>query len=166
MFIGRIWPFGKGEVSRLPLENIMFIPQTSYMPLGTLREALIFPDKVIDVTDQTLAQLLKDCGLGHLVNQLNQVSRWTEHLSPGELQRIAFVRILIQKPQWVFLDEGTSSLDLKSENQLYLLLKKNLPNCSVISVGHRPSLDEYHDHEIDLEKYANHRSSHEVLKEV
>ncbi len=158
-----IWPFGKGEVSRPPVENIMFIPQTSYMPLGSLRDALIFPDKVLNVTDQVLVQLLKDCGLHHLVNQLDTVARWSERLSGGELQRIAFVRILIHKPQWVFLDESTSSLDLTSENQLYLLLKKNLPDCSVISVGHRPSLDEYHDHEIDLEKYANHRSSQEVF---
>lgn len=130
-----IWPFGKGEISIPTKEDIMFIPQTSYMPLGTLREALIFPDKVIDIKDETLIQLLKDCGLGHLVNQLNTVSRWSEHLSPGELQRIAFVRILIHKPYWVFLDESTSSLDLKSENQLYLLLKKHLPHCSVISGG-------------------------------
>ncbi len=158
-----IWPFGKGEVSRPPVESIMFIPQTSYMPLGSLREALIFPDKVMDVTDNILVQLLKNCGLSHLTNQLNTVARWSERLSPGELQRIAFVRILIHKPQWVFLDESTSSLDIKSENQLYLLLKKNLPNCSVVSVGHRPSLDQYHDHEIDLEKYANHRSSQEVM---
>lgn len=151
-----IWPYGKGEIGTPKQEDIMFIPQTSYMPLGTLREALIFPDKVISISDQELITCLKDCGLGHLAPQLNIVSRWSEHLSPGELQRIAFVRILIHKPKWVFLDESTSSLDLACENKLYTLLKKKLPDCSVISVGHRPSLDEYHDHEIDLEKYANH----------
>lgn len=159
-----IWPFGKGEITMSPQEDVMFIPQTSYMPLGTLREALMFPDKVMTVSDDELIQLLKECHLEHLTNQLNIVSRWTEHLSPGELQRIAFVRILIHKPKWVFLDESTSSLDLHSEMELYQLFKKYLPNCSVISVGHRPSLDEYHDYEIDLEKYANpnHASSEEV----
>lgn len=156
-----IWPFGSGEISTPKPDDIMFNSQTSYMPLGTLREALIFPDKVISIDDQELVRLLKESGLSHLVNQLNAVSRWSEHLSPGELQRIAFVRILIHKPQWVFLDESTSSLDLEAENQLYLLLKKHLPNCSVISVGHRPSLDEYHDYEIDLEKYS-YASSQEV----
>lgn len=157
-----IWPFGVGEISTPKQEDIMFIPQTSYMPLGTLREAVIFPDKIVNIKDEELIDLLQECGLGHLADQLNQVSRWTEHLSPGELQRIAFVRILLHKPRWVFLDESTSSLDLKSENHLYVLLKKKLPHCSVISVGHRPSLDEFHDYEVDLEKYANHASSQEV----
>lgn len=148
-----IWPFGKGEIYFPDKKNIMFLPQTSYMPLGSLREALLFPDKV-SFPDETLQLLLKQCDLGHLTNQLNDVSRWSEHLSQGELQRIAFLRVLIHQPDWVFLDESTSSLDLPHEKQIYQLLKKQLPGCSVVSVGHRPSLDDYHDVEIDLEKYS------------
>lgn len=149
-----IWPFGEGKVFLPENKNIMFVPQTSYMPLGSLREALIFPDKLITISDKLLIQLLHDCDLPHLTDQLDEVARWTERLSPGELQRIAFLRVLLQKPDWVFLDEITASLDLKREKQLYRLLKKQLPSCSVISVGHRPSLDEYHDVEIDLAKYS------------
>lgn len=149
-----IWPFGKGEID-LPDNNVMFVPQNSYMPLGSLREALVFPDKVVAVSDESLIQLLRDCDLSHLTSQLDVVSRWTEHLSPGELQRIAFLRVLLHKPDWVFLDEITASLDIAREKHLYQLLKDQLPNCSVISVGHRPSLDEYHDVEIDLAKYSS-----------
>lgn len=152
--LAKIWPFGEGCIQLPATKTMMFIPQTSYMPLGTLRDALIFPDEVASVSDQVLIGFLEECHLSHLVGKLNEVCRWTEHLSPGELQRVAFIRVLIQKPDWLFLDESTSSLDLASENKLYLLLEKYLPHSSVVSVGHRPSLDEYHDHEIDLEKYA------------
>src|SRR4029078_7703901 len=124
------------------------------MPLGTLREAIVFPDKQVSVDDHTILKLLEECGLKHLQDQLYHVSRWSEHLSPGELQRIAFVRIFIHKPSWVFLDETTSALDLMHEEQLYRLLRERLPNCSLVSIGHRPSLDDYHDHQVDLSSYA------------
>jgi putative ATP-binding cassette transporter len=75
-------------------------------------------------------------------------------LSPGELQRIAIARLIVHKPDWVFMDESTSSLDLAHEKEVYQLLKERLPHCTVISVGHRPSLDDYHDEEIDLSAYA------------
>src|SRR4029079_168606 len=123
--------FGKGDIFLPDNKNVMFVPQTSYMPLGSLREALVFPDKIISISDDLLIQLLRQCDLPHLTNQLDVVSRWTEHLSPGELQRIAFLRVLLHKPDWVFLDEITASLDIAREKQLYRLLKDQLPNCSV-----------------------------------
>jgi putative ATP-binding cassette transporter len=82
------------------------------------------------------------------------VAMWSQQLSPGEQQRISFVRVLLHKPSWVFLDESTSSLDLENEKRMYALLKKDLPDCSIISVGHRPSLDAYHDEVLDFEKYS------------
>jgi len=75
-------------------------------------------------------------------------------LSPGEQQRIAFARVFLQKPDWVFMDESTSMLDLKNEEYLYGLIKTQLPHCSVISVGHRSSLDVHHGHIIDMERYS------------
>ncbi len=161
--VAGIWPYGSGQIS-LPLDkNIMFIPQRSYMPLGTLKEALLFPDKIISVSDKELVRLLKACDLPNLANELEHATVWSEHLSPGELQRIAFVRVLLHKPEWVFLDESTSALDLKHEQQLYELLKDQLPNCSVISVGHRPSLSGYHDHEIDFEQYHVERAERAAM---
>lgn len=151
--LANIWPFGSGDIVLPSEKKILFLPQRPYMPLGTLRESLLFPDKVHDVSDSTLMELLEACELSNLTNQLYEVTRWRERLSPGEMQRIAFVRVLIQKPDWVFLDESTSSLDLRRENHLYQLLKTRLPNCSLVSVGHRPSLDQFHDQIIQLEKY-------------
>ncbi|HSW69667.1 MAG TPA: ABC transporter ATP-binding protein/permease [Gammaproteobacteria bacterium] len=153
-----IWPFGSGAISLPRAQNIMYIPQRSYMPLGTLQEALLFPDNVLPVSEEELKKLLRDCDLPNLANELHHATIWSEHLSPGELQRIAFVRVLLHKPDWVFLDESTSALDLSHEQQLYRLLKERLPNCSVVSIGHRPSLDEYHDHQVDLSAYT-HRTS-------
>ncbi len=149
-----IWPYGSGTISLPEKQNVMYIPQRSYMPLGTLQEALLFPDNVLPVSENELKKLLRDCDLPNLSNELQHVTLWSEHLSPGELQRIAFVRILLHKPDWVFLDECTSALDLAHEEQLYRLLKERLPNCSLVSIGHRPSLDEHHDHKIDLSRYA------------
>ena len=104
----------------------MFIPQRSYMPLGSLKEALLYPYDMTNVSDDELIQLLRDCDLPNLATELDHITAWSEHLSPGELQRIAFVRVLLHKPNWVFLDECTSALDLKHEKELYLLLEKRL----------------------------------------
>lgn len=152
--IAGIWPYGSGEISLPAKQSIMYLPQKPYMPIGTLEEALLFPDDIHSLPESTLVQLLNDVQLPELVNQLNHATMWSEHLSPGELQRVAFIRVLIHKPDWVFLDETTSALDLASEKFLYELLKTRLPNCSIISVGHRPSLDGYHTHQIDMEKYS------------
>ena len=148
--IAGIWPYGIGKISLPDKQNVMYIPQRSYMPLGTLQEALLFPDNVLPVSEQDLIELLKDCDLPNLANELHHATVWSEHLSPGELQRIAFVRVLLHKPDWVVLDESTSALDLAHEKQLYKLLKERLPHCSIISIGHRPSLDEHHDYVVDL----------------
>lgn len=152
-----IWPFGAGHISLPDKQNIMFVPQKSYMPLGTLHEALLFPDKMANVDDVQLRNWLQEVGLPALVNQVHDVKPWSESLSPGELQRIAFVRVLLHRPDWVFLDESTSALDLNNEKKMYELLKKYLPHCSIVSIGHRPSLVEYHDHEINMEEYSIER---------
>jgi len=151
--VAGIWPYGEGEFILPQDKNIMYIPQRSYMPLGTLKAALLFPDEVFPVTDELLQQLLIQCDLPRLVDELDHVKVWSDHLSPGELQRIAFVRILLHKPDWVFLDESSSALDLNHERTLYDLLREELPNCSLISVGHRPSLSDYHDSVIDMAAY-------------
>lgn len=156
--IAGIWPYGSGEIVLPQQKNIMFIPQKFYMPIGTLQEALIFPDKIFHLKDAELIKLLNECGLPELSGQLHETKPWSESLSPGELQRIAFARVLIHKPDWVFLDESTSALDLDSEKKLYELLKAHLPNCSIISIGHRPSLANYHDRQINMAEYSVERT--------
>lgn len=149
-----VWPYGSGEIFRPEGKQLMYLPQNPFMPLGSLRDALLFPDQNLAVSDQEMKSLLHDCGLLELENRLHDVAPWSQQLSPGEQQRISIVRVLLQKPDWVFLDESTSALDLEYEQQMYELLKTRLPNCSLISVGHRPSLADYHDQQIDLSRYS------------
>lgn len=149
-----IWPYGAGEIGMPENKKTLFLPQRPYMPLGTLRDALLFPDRKIPISDDHLKELLVACDLPELVNSLYDVAYWSSRLSPGELQRVAFVRILLQRPDWVFLDETTSSLDLRREKMLYELLRAQLPGCSLVSVGHRPSLDALHDVQVNLEEYV------------
>lgn len=156
-----IWPYGAGEIILPSKAKMMYLPQRTYMPLGTLKDALLFPDEPSSVPDSILIELLNKCGLPELPSQLHDVSMWSQQFSLGELQRIAFVRVLLQQPDWVFLDESTSSLDMENEKRMYELLKRDLPNCSIISLGHRPSLEAYHDVVIDFEKYSLGR---EVVK--
>ena len=155
--IAGIWPFGGGEIYLPKDKSIMYLPQKPYMPIGTLREALLFPDIDQGVTDEVLAQMLRLCDLPELTVRLHDVSTWSEQLSPGELQRIAFVRVLLQKPYWVFLDESTSALDLPHEKQMYDLLSSVLPNCSFVSVGHQPSVEAFHEEQVDLSGYSVER---------
>lgn len=166
--IARIWPYGVGEIDLPKDKTIMYLPQNTYMPIGTLKEALIFPEKHSHHSDAELAEILRECDLAHLIERLHdmpddsktfQLKRWSEQLSPGELQRIAFARVLIQKPHWVFMDEATSSLDLPHEAQLFKLIQKHLPHCSMISIGHQPSVEKYHDVQIDFTKYHVERGS-------
>ena len=151
--IAGIWPFAEGEIMFPAGKQIMYLPQRPYMPIGTLHEAILFPDQIKPELMHEVEQVLRDCHLENLIPRLQEVAPWSEQLSPGEQQRVAFARVLLQKPDWVFMDETTSMLDLANEKYLYNLLKTNVPNCSLVSIGHRPSLDVHHDHVIDMEKY-------------
>lgn len=152
--IAGIWPYADGEITLPAHKSIMYVPQKPYMPIGTLAEAILFPDKHQPDLHKNLEQVLRDCHLEMFIPRLNDVAPWSEQLSPGEQQRISFARVLLHKPDWVFLDESTSMLDLANEKYLYGLVKSILPNCTIVSVGHRPSLDVFHDEIIDVTKFS------------
>ncbi|ODN42323.1 ABC transporter ATP-binding protein/permease [Piscirickettsia litoralis] len=142
-----IWPFVSGVV-RLPEgKKVMYLPQRSYFPLGSLREVLLYPGD-IEASDDKLYGLLDEVGLPRLKEELDEIKNWSEILSLGEQQKVAFIRVILAAPDWVFLDESTSSLDRDSEKKLYGLLKEKLPNCSIVSVAHRESVADYHDEEV------------------
>lgn len=152
--IAQIWPFGSGEITLPENKHIMYLPQKPYMPIGTLEQALLFPDQIHTLSRKELIKYLEMVHLGEFADRLGFASMWSQQFSPGEQQRIGFVRVLIHKPDWVFLDESTSSLDKEHEKYLYDLLKTELPHCSYVSVGHRSSLVEHHEHVIDMTKYS------------
>jgi putative ATP-binding cassette transporter len=142
--IAGIWPFGSGEI-RLPREaRVLFLPQKPYLPIGTLREVVSYPMPTEGLDDATLRSALEAVGLGALTPRLDESAHWALALSPGEQQRIAFARALVQKPDWLFLDEATSAVDEESETLLYSLVRDRLPATTVVSVGHRSSLRPFH----------------------
>ena len=138
-----IWPFGTGTVSR-PTGRTLFLPQRPYIPLGTLRRALAYPDPIEAHDDAAIRAALDAVGLGALEPLLDAEEPWTQRLSGGEQQRLAFARALLIRPDWLFLDEATSSLDPQSEAELYALLRETLPAASVISIAHRPAVADLH----------------------
>lgn len=149
--ISGIWPFVDGKIFLPERDKLMFIPQKSYLPLGTLRAALNYPgNKPIDDTE--LIYLMDLCQIGYLKDKLDLEADWSHVLSVGEQQRLAFVRAHIQQPQWLFLDEATSALDEDTEANMYRLLQKRLQQTTVVSVGHRSTLNKYHELVLRLNK--------------
>jgi putative ATP-binding cassette transporter len=114
------------------------------MPLGTLRGALAFPGAPDAFTPETIDDVLEAVGLGSLREQLDETAYWADKLSGGEQQRVSIARALLQKPQWLFLDEATGALDEESEAALYRLLIERLPGTAIVSIGHRASLARFH----------------------
>ena len=148
--IAGIWPFGAGQI-RLPLNRPgLFLPQRPYLPVGTLREVIAYPMRDSGFSDKNISDALTTVGLTHLSARLNEQQNWSMQLSPGEQQRVAFARAVLQQPAWLFLDEATSSLDENAEQQLYRMLKEKLPQTTIISIGHRPSLQEFHTRTLEL----------------
>ncbi|MSP50724.1 MAG: ABC transporter ATP-binding protein/permease [Alphaproteobacteria bacterium] len=147
--IAGLWPFGEGQVT-LPLgKRLLFLPQRPYLPIGSLRQALLFPGGV-EADDATLAGLLADSGLQRLSDQLDRSENWQLFLSGGEQQRVAIARALLHRPDFLLLDEATSGLDEASEQALYRLLRQRLPDAGIVSIGHRTTLKALHDREIQL----------------
>lgn len=149
--IAGIWPFVEGKINLPERDQLMFIPQKPYIPLGTLREALLYPGSK-PVSDNELRLLLVRCQIGYLQDKLDLTADWSHVLSVGEQQRLAFVRAHIQQPIWLFLDEATSALDEETEAKMYSLLAEFLPMTTVVSVGHRSTLNKYHQKVLRLDK--------------
>ncbi|MDH2997371.1 ABC transporter ATP-binding protein [Pasteurellaceae bacterium LFhippo2] len=144
-----IYPFETFGIAERPcLEQPLFLPQRPYMPQGTLREAICYPH--IEANDEQIKQAMEQCRLGKYIHALDYDNDWQVTFSPGELQRIAFTRILLSKPELIFLDETTSALDEPTEAILYQLIKEQLPESIIISVGHRCTLQEFHNKQISL----------------
>ena len=148
--VAGVWPWGKGEI-HLPKGRIAFLPQKPYFPLGTLREALHYPETPDGITDEILRDTLHKVGLDHLRDRLDDSERWDHILSGGEQQRVAFARTLIHKPDWIFMDEATSALDEAGQENVMKLLIEELPETSIVSIGHRPGLEVFHTRELILE---------------
>lgn len=135
--IAGLWPWGEGRILLPAGAKLAFVPQRSYIPLGTLRDAVAYPVEVKLLADDRARAVVKDVSLGHLSAKLDaEEQRWDQTLSGGERQRIAFARLLIEEPNIIIMDEATAALDIDSEFRLLTLLFERLPEATIISVGH------------------------------
>jgi vitamin B12/bleomycin/antimicrobial peptide transport system ATP-binding/permease protein len=152
--IAGLWPWGSGEI-QVKFEGLFLMPQQPYVPLGTLRRAAAYPLSPDDVDDAEIRKTLEDVGLGHLLDRLDDETTWEHALSGGEKQRLAFARMLIQRPETVVMDEATAALDPLGQEQLMRLMLERMPEATVISVGHRPELEAFHTRKLVLEYRAD-----------
>ncbi|MFT4020267.1 MAG: ABC transporter ATP-binding protein/permease [Acinetobacter sp.] len=150
--IAGIWPYGEGDIYLPDRHKLMFLPQRSYIPTGTLQAALCYPHESSNFTQRQCIEILKIVHLEHLMEKLDVEDRWQQKLSGGEQQRLAIGRALLQQPEFLFLDEATSAIDPETENFLYQAILATLPDAAIISVAHRESLTQYHDHIINLNR--------------
>jgi len=164
--IAGLWPWGEGEIALAPGAKMFLMPQKPYIPLGTLRRATSYPRPPEDFDDKEIGEALKMVGLEHLIEKLDdEEAKWDRTLSGGEQQRLAFARLFLHKPDIVVMDEATSALDPESQAMLMEKLGELLPKTAIISVGHRPELEAFHERKVNLvrRKGGAKLISHEVV---
>jgi len=150
--IAGLWPFGRGR-ARVADGHVLFLPQKPYLPLGTLADAIAYPEADHRPKRTELEAALHAVGLSYLVDQLDEEGNWAQRLSGGEQQRVGFARVLLVRPDIVFLDEATSALDESAEAQLYRLLREADWQPTIVSVGHHGTLKRFHEAVVDLGRY-------------
>jgi putative ATP-binding cassette transporter len=159
-----IWPFGAGQVHVPSDAHMLFLPQRPYLPIASLRDAMLYPDptRAGSVDDATLRDVLDAVGLDAFTNRLDDVDNWSMQMSGGEQQRLAIARAILQRPTWLFLDEATAALDDESEQAMYSLLRSRLPDTAIVSIAHRQGVAAFHTRQIALA----HREPELTPKEV
>lgn len=149
--IAGLWPWGGGTVTIKAGARVFLLPQRPYIPIGTLRRAAAYPEAPESLDDAEIADAFENVGLGHHLERLDEEAPWDQTLSGGEKQRLAFARILLHKPDIVVMDEATAALDTKSQLRLMELLTEQ-EGLTVLSVGHREELEQFHSRKIELER--------------
>jgi vitamin B12/bleomycin/antimicrobial peptide transport system ATP-binding/permease protein len=153
--ISGIWPFGQGEIAVPRDAKVMLLPQRPYVPIGTLRAALTYPAPADAFPDGAVRAVLDAVHLSQFAGRLDEEVNWGQTLSLGEQQRLALGRALLAKPDWLFLDEATSALDEPLEQVMYRLLPEKLPGVTIVSIGHRHTLQAFHKRRIELAQGAD-----------
>ncbi len=148
--ISGIWPYGEGTITLPPEADVVLLPQRPYVPIGSLRQAVTYPAPPETYTDAEIAKALRVARLADLTPLLDVEDVWSQRLSGGEQQRLAIARALLAKPAWLFLDESTSAMDEGMEAEIYTALAAHLPQTTIVSIGHRASLAQFHARRIEM----------------
>jgi putative ATP-binding cassette transporter len=143
-----LWPWGGGEIHFKKGSKLFLLPQRPYLPVGTLRRVVSYPSPEDSFEDDKIKEAMEEVGLGDFANRLDQDDPWDQILSGGEKQRLAFARLVLQGPDIIVLDEATSALDPPSQDKLMHLLGDRLAKATVLSVGHRPELEAFHERKL------------------
>lgn len=142
--VAGIWPYWKGRITVPRGAALLFLPQKPYLPIGSLKHAACYPADAAKVADEDARAALRATGLAHFADDLAREENWAQLLSGGEQQRLAFARALLNRPDWLFMDEATASLPEEAQAELYALLPRRLPGTTFVSIGHRASLAGFH----------------------
>lgn len=148
--IAGCWPWGKGSITRPAGKRVQVVPQRPYVPFGTLRDAVTYPSAAADVDSEEVSRVLALAGLGQFAGRLDHVAAWDRTLSEGEKQRLSIARLLLHRPDIIALDEATSALHVQGQAELMAVIARELPLATIISVGHRPELETYHDRKLTI----------------
>jgi putative ATP-binding cassette transporter len=152
--ISGLWPWGGGEIDVQRDSRLFLLPQRPYVPTGTLRRAIAYPGAAEDWDLETISKALDRVGLGHLKDRIEQDAPWDQTLSGGEKQRLTIARVLLHRPDIIVLDEATAALDPKSQDELMKMLSEEMEGLTILSVGHRPELEQFHSRKLTLERRA------------
>ena len=148
--IAGIWPFGNGSIAIPTNATLMMLPQRPYFPIGALQAAIVYPAEASAFSSDQVRDALIAVGLPQLATRLEEEAHWNRMLSLGEQQRLGLARALLHRPQYLFLDEATASLDEPSEAALYRLIEEKLPATTIVSIGHRSTLKAFHQRNVVL----------------
>lgn len=148
--VARLWPWGQGRVELPAGASIFFMPQRPYLPIGTLRDAISYPSPPDGFDDETLGSVLDRVGLAHQVHRLDESDAWEQRLTAGDQQRLGFARLLLHRPNWIFIQEATDTLDGDSEEDMMRLVQEEFEGATIITVGYRPALEAYHQRKLTL----------------
>jgi vitamin B12/bleomycin/antimicrobial peptide transport system ATP-binding/permease protein len=159
-----LWPYGEGCIKRPDGADVMVIPPKPYIPIGTLRSAVTYPAVPGTYSDDDIRAALADAHLGALAGELDYEEVWSQRLSSGEQQRLAVVRALLRRPDWLLLDESTSAVEEKLEAELYAVLAKRLPKTTIVSIGHRSTLVPLHRRHLEMTPQGNRFTLRDVAK--
>ena len=150
--IAGVWPFGSGSISIPSNATLMMLPQRPYFPVGSLKAAIVYPAEAGAYSSERVRDALIAVGMPQLAARLEEEAHWNRMLSLGEQQRLGLARALLHEPQYLFLDEATASLDEPSEAALYKLIEKKLPATTIVSIGHRSTLEAFHQRSVVLSR--------------